>query len=51
MDTPANIEKTIREKAPCPTPPCADDEVVTTYIPLKDGAMRTNISSGKEAAA
>lgn len=51
FDQPKEIEKVIREKVPCPTPPCAEEEVVKTFIPLKNGAERNNISSEKDIAA
>lgn len=51
MDSPQNIEKTIRENIPCPSPPCDDEEAVTTWIPIKNNAERTNIESAKGLAA
>jgi hypothetical protein len=51
MDSPQNIEKTIRDNIPCPSPPCDDDEAVTVWIPLKNGAERTNIESARGLAA
>jgi hypothetical protein len=54
---PKDIEKTIRDKKPCVSPDpdgnCPEERTVKVWIPLKDGAERSNLSgtSGEIEAA
>jgi DNA-binding CsgD family transcriptional regulator len=51
FDTPQSIEHVISEKMPCPTPPCDEEEYVKTWIPMKNGVERSNLTSSREISA
>jgi lipoprotein-anchoring transpeptidase ErfK/SrfK len=41
--TPQSIEKAVRERMPCPSPPCNDEDDAIVTIPLMNGAERENL--------
>ena len=45
--TAKEIEDSVHEKAPCPSPPCDDENEATVSIPLKNGE-RNNLPEGSK---